>query len=110
MYVGKACGSGIESDESDSQENASCHTPKDVQELPFCREAALVRAAQYDLSRVDWTQAVENQSRDVDPVELSPCQECHSSREMDGSKWIGDELFSVLEAGMSKLVSGGEVL
>jgi hypothetical protein len=61
---------------------------------PLGREAALVRAAQYDLARVDWTQAVEDSSADV----------------MDDSKWIGDDLLSVLEIDTSKLGFGGEVL
>jgi hypothetical protein len=61
---------------------------------PLGREAALVRAAQYDLARVDWRQAVDDSSTDV----------------MDDSKWIGDDLLSVLEICTSKLGSGGEVL
>ena len=61
---------------------------------PLGREAALVRAAQYDLARIDWRQAVEDSSADV----------------MDDSKWIGDDLLSVLEIGTSKLGPGGEVL
>jgi hypothetical protein len=61
---------------------------------PLGREAALVRAAQYDLARIDWRQAVEDSSADV----------------MDDSKWIGDDLLSVLEICTSKLGGGGEVL
>jgi hypothetical protein len=61
---------------------------------PLGREAALVRASQYDLARVDWRQAVEETSGNV----------------MGDSKWIGDDLLSVLKICTSKLGSGGEVL